>query len=504
MRRAASGLLLAAGLALSGPPAFAQHPDAAAHAAKTEEAKPAPRPIPRLPANSLTHHTLDLAGRKLEIAATAGAVTLSNGEGVAQAQIGFIAYARAEMPPEQRPVTFVLNGGPGSASAWLQLGLLGPWRLRMDADAARPSADAAPVANDDTWLDFTDLVFIDPVGTGFSKLLVNNDENRKKYFSVGGDIASISEAIRLWLAQNKRMSSPKFIVGESYGGFRGPRLVRQLEDDEGVGVRGLALISPLLDFGNRSAALAVIDWAEQLPSLVAAERAKKAPVSRADMKDVEDYAQTDYVVDLLRGEDPAALARRKAKLASLTGLDPALLDLRHGKINDQEYLREANRGQAAVASYYDATVFKPDPFPERQHSIHDDSMTDALKAPFSSAVYDLYARKLNWLPEGARYRLSNAGVFKAWDFGNHWLKPESLSELRQALAEDPKLRVLIAHGLFDLVTPYFATKLELDQIPTSVGRDRVEFQVLPGGHMFYSRDASRQALRKAAEKLYGP
>lgn len=520
IRRVAAALLLAASLAL---PAHAQGTDEAKPAAKADDAKPAPRQIPRLPANSVTHHTLDLAGRKLEITATAGAVTLSNAEGVAQTQIGFIAYTldnpltdkpmaasstsgtpqRTAPPPETRPVTFALNGGPGEASAWLDIGAIGPWRLRMDSDNARPSADPIPVANDDTWLDFTDLVFIDPIGTGFSKLLVNNDENRKKYFSVRGDISSIAEAIRLWLEQSHRMSSPKFVVGESYGGFRGPRLVRALAAEQRVGVRGMTLISPILDYGNRSGSLSVIDWMEQLPSLVASERARKAPVSRADMKDVEDYAQTDYVVDLLRGEDPASLARRKAKLAELAGLDPALLDRRHAKVGDQEYLRESNRSQNAVASYYDATVTKPDPFPGRQMSEHDDSMVDALRPPFGSAMYDIYARKLNWLPDG-EYQLSNGAVNKAWDYGNQWLKPESTSALRLDLAEDPKLRVVIAHGLFDLVTPYFTTKLELDQIPQSVGRDRIDFEVFPGGHMFYSRDASRQALRKAAEKLYAP
>ena len=467
-----------------------------------EDAKPA-HTVAVLPTKSVTHHTLDLTGRKLDLTATAGAVTLANAEGVAQAQIGFIAYVSGELPPEKRAVTFVLNGGPGSASAWLQLGLLGPWRVRMDPDSARPSADVQSVPNDDTWLDFTDLVFIDPVGTGFSKLLVNTEENRKKYFSVRGDITSIAEAIRLWLEQNHRMSSPKFLVGESYGGFRGPRLVRSLASDEGVGVRGLVLLSPALDFGGRSDALDPLSWAEQLPTLTAAERAKKGPVTRADLKDVEEYAQGDYLVDVLHGEDPTALGRRKTRVAALTGLDPALLDRRHGKVNNGEYLREANRDQAAVASQYDATVTKPDPFPERSWSEHDDSMTDALSAPFTSAMYDLSGRKLLWQPEG-QYQLSNEAVFKAWDFGNRFSRPESMQALRQDLAEDPQLRVVIAHGMFDLVTPYFATKLMLDQIPQSNGRARVDFEVYPGGHMFYSRDASRQALREAAKKLYGP
>ncbi len=493
-------LAIMAGLAVSlSAPSYAQpHPQA--------EAAPAAKPaetIKHLPADVVTHHSFTLSNRKLEITATTGAITLSNADGVAQAQIGFIAYTRSEFVPETRPVSFAMNGGPGSGSAWLNLGLLGPWRLKMDTDAARPSADVTPVANEDTWLDFTDIVFIDPVGTGFSKLLVNNDENRKKYFSVRGDISSLAEAIRIWLEQNRRMASPKFIVGECYSGFRGPRLVRALDTEQGVGIRGLTLISPVLDFGAISSALQLVDWVQQLPSMVAAQRANRGDVSRDDMADVEAYAVDEYASDLLRGEDPAALARRKARLGQFTGLDPKLIELRHGFVNDREYLREAHRDTASLASQYDATVTKPDPFPEWAWSEHNDPMTDALSSPFTSAIYDIYARRLNWLPDG-KYQLSNETVFKSWDFGNQWLKPESVTALRQILAEDSHLHVLIAHGLFDLVTPYFGTKLRLDQIPPSVSQGRIDFEVFPGGHMFYSRDSSRAALRKAALKLYQP
>jgi carboxypeptidase C (cathepsin A) len=491
-----------AALLLAGAPLAGLAQPAKPAAADAEPAKPA-ETAKKLPADSVTHHTLALTGRKLEITATAGAVTLSNAEGVAQAQIGFVAYTRADLPAEKRPITFALNGGPGSASAWLQLGVLGPWRVKMDGDAAIPSADPVPVANDDTWLDFTDLVFIDPVGTGFSKLLVNTEENRKKYFSVKGDVPSIAEAIRLYLVQSRRMTSPKFIVGESYGGFRGPRLVRELASEQGVGITGLVLISPALDFGGRGGALNTLGWIAQLPSLAAAVRARKGAVSRADLADVEAYAIGDYATDLLRGEDPAALARRKEHIAALTGLDARLIELRHGEVSDRDFRREGYREQNAIASAYDSTITKPDPFPERGYTEAPDAMTDALAAPFTSAIYDIYARKLNWVPDG-QYELSNGTVFKAWDLGTGFGRPESMSALRQDLAADPHLRVLIGHGLFDLVTPYFATKLMLDQIPASVGRARVDLQVYPGGHMFYARDASRAAFRAAAETLYAP
>jgi carboxypeptidase C (cathepsin A) len=465
-------------------------------------AAPATPAIPRLPASVTTHHSIDLPGRSLKLTATAGAVTLTDNAGVPQAQIGFIAYALDDQPPEKRPVSFAMNGGPGTASAWLQLGLLGPWRMRMDPEAAVPSAPAVPSDNADTWLDFTDLVFIDPVGTGFSKLLVNNDDIRKKYWSVNGDVSSVAEAIRLWLTQNKRMASPKYIIGESYSGLRGPRLVRELINDESVGISGLVLISPKLDYGGGSNALDPLSWVAVLPSEAATARSKKGPVTRADMADVEAYAAGDYLVDLLRGDDPAAIARRVDRVVALTGLDRALVERRHGMVQNYEYVREYNAADAKVASLYDATVTKLDPFPTGSFSNHPDPMTDALQPAFVSAILDIYARRLNWLPE-AKYEMSNGAANRAWEFGNAYNKPESVTYLRQSLAQDVNFHVLIGHGLFDVITPYFETQMLLNQIPHSVGTDRIDFEVYPGGHMFYSRDASRAAFREAAKKLYG-
>lgn len=494
-----AGVLAFALAAASLSPAMAQRPGSAPGAAAPAAAA---EPIRRLPADSVTKHVLDLPGRSLHFTATTGAVTLNNAEGAAQAQIGFIAYQLEDADPHARPVTFAMNGGPGSASAWLQLGLLGPWRLPMDPASAAPSASPVPQPNAETWLDFTDLVFIDPVGTGFSKLLVNSEENRKKYWSVTGDVASVADAIRSWLQMGHRMSSPKYILGESYSGLRGPRLVRALTGEQNVGISGLVLISPKLDYGGRSHALDPLSWVAVLPSEVASIRARTKPVTRADLADVEAYAAGDYASDLIRGEEPAALARRIDRITALTGLDRALVVQRHGRVQNFEFLREANRATDSVASPYDATVTKADPFPGAASSFHPDPMTDSLQPVFASAILDLYAGPLHWLPE-AQYQMSNSAVFRAWDFGNDFTKPESVTSLRVALATDPHFRVLIAHGLFDLLTPYFDTKMMLDQIPPSVGTDRIDFEVYPGGHMFYSQDASRAAFRDAARRLYG-
>lgn len=484
-------------MAQNGARAQGQRPSAA------EATQAAPKPGPkRLPEPVTTHHQLVLTGRTLDITATAGAITISDDEGVAQAQLAYIAYSRTDLPSGSRPVTFAMNGGPGSGSAWLQLGLLGPWRLSMQGDALRRSATPVPMPNDDTWLDFTDIVFIDPIGTGFSRLLVNSDENRKKYYSVSGDIAVLAQAIRQWLEASHRMASPKYFVGESYAGFRGPRLVNELANAQGIGMSGLILISPLLDYGLHSGAFDLMGWVVQLPTITAVNRARKGPVTRADLADVEAYAQGDYATDLMKGEDPAALARRAAKMAEFSGLDPALLARRHARLQDFEYVRETDAKDAAVASAYDATITKPDPSPEASYSDHIDPLTDVLAVPFTEAMYDLYATRLNWLPDG-EYHLSNMAVNRQWDYGrSDVVRPQSTGALRQDLANDPALQVLIGHGLFDLVTPYFATQLDLNQIPKSVGRDRVRLQVYEGGHMFYARDASRAAFRVDAEQLY--
>jgi carboxypeptidase C (cathepsin A) len=239
-----------------------------------------------------------------------------------------------------------------------------------------------------------------------------------------------------------------------------------------------------------------------LPSEAASLRARKGPVTRADMADVEAYAAGDFMADLVRGEDPAAVARREDRIVALTGLDRALVERRHGRVPTFEFLRETGETDRRVASPYDATVTKADPYPTSLNSNYPDPMTDSLQPVFVSAILDLYARKLNWLPD-APYNMSNAAVNRAWDFGNNYIKPEAITALRTALATDPDFHVLIGHGLFDVLTPYFDTQMMLNQIPKSVGTDRIDFEVYPGGHMFYSVDASRAAFREAAKKLYG-
>src|SRR3954454_709340 len=179
----------------------------------------------RLPPDATTKQTLDLPGRSLAFTATAGSIRLFDDKGEPQADVAYTSYQLDGTDRATRPVTFVFNGGPGSASAWLQFGNSGPWRLAINADAVTPSEPPEVQPNAETWLDFTDLVYIDPVGTGYSRFVASGDEVRKKFFAVDGDVTSIALTMRRWLEQHDRLLSPKYIAGESYGGIRGPKLV---------------------------------------------------------------------------------------------------------------------------------------------------------------------------------------------------------------------------------------------------------------------------------------
>ncbi|MCI0735418.1 MAG: peptidase S10 [Beijerinckiaceae bacterium] len=456
-----------------------------------------------LPAAATSFHTIEFPGRSLRFKAIAGPVRLSDAQsGTPQADIAATAFLLEGAEPAKRPVTFALNGGPGAASAWLDLGGIGPWRLPFDRALVSPSALPVTIDNADTWLDFTDLVFLDPPGTGYSRILAKGDDTRRQFYSVKGDIEALAVSIRKWLAANKRLESAKFIVGESYGGFRAPKLARRLQDDEGIGIAGLILVSPVLDFGWWSEGVNnPLNCAARLPSQTAAARGLSGPDARNALADVEAYAAGAYITDLLRGErDPQALARIAEKVAGFTGLDLVLVRKLGGRIDTATFARERSRASAKVTSLYDALIAGFDPFPHAAAGDFPDPIVDAFKTPLASAMAGLTASRLGWFVE-ARYEILNESVYRAWDWGGGRPPPESMSDLRRTLGLDSSLRVLVAHGVTDQVTPYFASKLLIDQVPPMGAQDRLRLKVYGGGHMFYFDDKSRAEFREDARKL---
>jgi len=483
-------LALAASLAAGPAPGAEDAPPPARAAA------PAPQRS-KLPADSVTKHTLNLPDRKLAFKANVQTIHLADGKGETVADVVTTAFLLDGAEAGRRPVAFIFNGGPGSASAYLQFGGLGPWRLPLDGG---PSTPIALIDNAETWLDFADLVFIDPPGTGYSRVVA--EEARKRLWSVDGDIDALAATIRRWLALNERLASPKFVVGESYGGLRGPRLAEALATAEGVGVNGLILISPLLD-GHASfqSSNNPMSWIGRLPSLAAVAREAKGAISRADLADVEAYARGEYCLDFLRGaHDAEAVARMSERVAALTGLDRTLVRQLHGRVPANAFAREIARAQGQVTGFYDGTQRAYDPTPEYYSSDWLDPIGPGWNAPLTSAAADLYARRLGFKTE-ERYEISNRDANSSWDWSRERHAPEAFTALRRILAVDPLLRVLVTHGLTDLVTPYFLTQIMLDQTPEFGAPGRVTLAVYPGGHMHYTREESRKALRRDAKAL---
>jgi carboxypeptidase C (cathepsin A) len=468
--------------------------EAAAKKEKNEQASSAHG----LPAEVATTHLMTLGDEKLKFIARSGAVRLSDAQtGAPQADVAFVSYERAEADPFTRPVVFVFNGGPGAASAWLGLGALSPWRLRLATYAPSPSTPPLLVDNAETWLAFADLVFVDPPGAGYSKLLGESEDLKKHFFSVQGDAEALAVVVRKWLTTHRRLVSPKYLVGESYGGFRVVKLARALRERENTGVDGLVLISPVLDFSWLEGSRNLLSFAAYLPSFAAISRSAK---DRADLGDVEAYAVGQYVSDLVKGvKDPDALSRLSENVARMTGLDHETVARLAGRIDTKTFSRERLRASGRVLSSYDGEVVGFDPAPFSRDSYWADPVLDSLRAPLGAAMTRIITEKLDWPIGDARYEILNDQVAHRWDFERGGrLNAEAVSDLRQALAIDPRLKVLIVHGLTDLVTPYFATKLLLDQLPAYGALTRMKLLLLPGGHMPYLRDDSRRMLRDAA------
>jgi carboxypeptidase C (cathepsin A) len=455
---------------------------------------------PHLPADSVTDQTAELAGRTLHFKATAGSIPLNDAEsGALQAEIAYVAYVIGS-PADNRPVTFLFNGGPGAASAYLDIGAIGPWRLPIDNVA--PSAASALVPNVETWLDFTDLVFIDPAGTGYSRIAGSGDNVRRQFWSVDGDASALAVTIRKWIERAGRQGAVKFLVGESYGGFRVPKVARALTG-QGVGVRGLIMVSPVLDFASFAQRRHdPMSWVARLPSMAATVLEGRGPFDRDALRDVEGYASGDYLRDLMKGErDGAAIERMTPRIAAYTGLDPTEVRRLAARIDTGTFQRELNRQRGRVASAYDPTVTAFDPTPSAPTSRFSDPVLDAMGPPLTSAMTALYQGQLRWRVDQP-YNLLSHEVNSQWSWGRGRVGPEVVDDLRNALASDRDVQVLVAHGASDLVTPYFGTELILDQLPVYGSADRVKLAVYGGGHMFYSRDASRRAFREDAQALY--
>jgi carboxypeptidase C (cathepsin A) len=460
--------------------------------------------LPALPADASIKQSVRGARGPLNYTATVGSLPVRDEKGKKIADVVFTSYLFDGQNAATRPVTFAFNGGPGAASVYLNFGAIGPKHVPFGGQDDAPSSPVQLVDNPDTWLDFTDLVFIDPVGTGFSRSLVNDEESKTHFFKMRSDIAYLSQIVYDWLQRNGRMASPKFIAGESYGGFRAPRLTHVLQTSRGVGISGMVMVSPYLD-GNleNDDDTSPMGWAVRLPSMAAARFEREGKLTPSTLQPVEEYARSAFIVDYLRGPaDAAATARIIAKVTELLGGDPALVKSMGGRVDTQTLLRELYRREGKVGSRYDinVTTFDPFPFSHRPRTGGGgDPILDRIIAPTTSAMVDFVTRVVGWKVDGT-YRALSYDVSSKWSFDD--AVPDSVTDLRQSLAIDPRMKALIAHGYTDLSCPFFASRLIIDQMPPNGIGNRVQLSIYPGGHMFYSRPDSRAALHRDAAAVY--
>lgn len=493
---------LAAALAFSGLAATTAMADAPATDAKAA-AKPSDIDLPPFPADASVKQSIRLNGKVLNYTARVGSLPVRDAKGKKIGEVVYTAYILDGPRNPNRPVTFAFNGGPGAASVYLNLGAIGPKRVQFGAQGDAPSDSAVLQDNPFTWMDFTDMVFIDPVGTGFSRSLVGPDESKKAFFGVKQDIEYLSRVVYDWLLKNERMTSPKYITGESYGGFRGPRLTHYLQTELGVGVNGVVLVSPFFDGTSWAGGdFSPIPWAMTLPSMAAANYERQGkPLNDQQMAEVETYVRGEFLTDFMKGRsDQPALDRMVTRVAGYTGLPVNVVREMGGRIDSRAFLRELYRGEGRIGSWYDSNVTAYDPYPWAPSQRSGDPILDALIAPTTSAMVDFTTRVVGWKVD-ARYEALSGAVNNAWE--DELTTIEAVSAFRKALANDPKMRVLIVHGYNDLSCPYFVSKTVVDQLPPMGNPGRVQVKAYPGGHMFYSRPDSGLQMRRDVMVLYG-
>ncbi|MEZ5437686.1 MAG: peptidase S10 [Lysobacteraceae bacterium] len=449
--------------------------------------------LPPLPDDASVAQSAQIGGQRINYTAKVGHLPVRDDKGKITAEVVYTEYTVGN--DRSRPVTFALNGGPGASSVYLNFGAIGPKRLNFGEDGSNPSDDASLHDNPGSWLDFTDLVFIDPVGTGFSRALVDDKEATTQFYSTDADIEYLSRIIYDWLVKNGRLTSRKYLSGESYGGFRGPRITEYLQTRLGVAMNGVILVSPYLDPGNyRDGDVSPLPWMISLPSIVAANYERRGMLDEAHMREVVEYTRGDYAHALLLGNsDPTARDAMIARVTEMTGLDPKFVRYAGGRIDSGAYLREVHRDQGKLGSIYDSNVTAWDPFPQASRQRGNDPLLNAIIAPTTTAMVDFVTRTVGWKID-ARYNALSYEVNRLWHEDDD-ADSGSVQQLRKAVANDSNLKVLIAHGWNDLSCPFMSSILIVDQMPDMGDRSRVAVKNYPGGHMFYSRPDSLAALR---------
>ncbi len=430
-----------------------------------------------------------------------------------------------------RPVTFVFNGGPGASSAYLHMGAVGPLRVAFPADGRLPQVPPRLVPNEESWLAFTDLVFVDPVGTGFSRVVEDDSkdgEGKKKqrdgedgrsrqdgedreYFGYKRDLESLAEFMGRWLSGQGRWGSPVLIAGESYGGYRVGRLVRLLQETAGIGLSGAILISPALEFGSLSPTdYDVVGWVDRMPTMALAafhhgrSRAYAAGTPPGDVRrEAESFATGDYATLLTRGDSMPAAQRDRilGRLADLIGLPLDIVARAGGRITVAVFTRELLRDERKVLGSYDATITTTDPFPDREAFAGPDPTLAGINPAFTTAINRQLRSEIG-VETDREYTVLSYEVNEMWrnDASDDFFAAPvgATDDFRYGMSLNPHMKAFITHGRYDLVTPYYGSErlrnlMRLDSETAS----RLTMRDFDGGHMFYVWEDSRREFAAA-------
>ncbi|GLU24672.1 hypothetical protein SLE2022_405800 [Rubroshorea leprosula] len=502
LRTAPAALALLAAAGASAAPA---DPPAADHAAPKEKAKDAARAdvdLPPLPADRSIRQTATIAGRRIAYTATIATIPVRDDKGKTTGEVVVTAYTVPGHSAAERPVTFAFNGGPGAASVYLNLGAIGPKRVAFGQNGDAPSDQPILRDNPTSWLDFTDLVFVDPIGTGFSRSLLDKDETKKRFYTAGTDIEYLSRVVYDWLVRNGRLTTRKYLVGESYGGYRVPRLAYQLQTKLGVGISGITMVSPYLDppaIGEDDA-LSPLPWMINLPAMAAAISSGRA--SRSTPRRWR--PSSNMIAPSSSPTFSPGRATRRRPIASPPGWPSSLGSIPRSSVGSTAAststpicARSGALGRDRLALRFERHRLRSLPG-QRGEEVSRSAARHADRAA-TSAMVDFVTNQVGWKVD-AHYEALSDEVNLAWerDKGD-----TPVSDLRKAIAIDPRMAVTIVHGWDDLSCPYFASRLILAQLPSYGRADRVRLLMYPGGHMFYARPDSGAALRRDILAAYG-
>ncbi len=447
-----------------------------------------------------TTHRLPLGDAELAYSATVGMLPLKDEGGEIAAQIFYTAYTLDAAEGAARPLIFVFNGGPGSASIWLHMGALGPKRVDMGAEGFMPPPPFQLIDNAHTWLNLGDLVFIDPVGTGYSRA-ADPDDN-KKYWGLEADLEAVGEFIRLYLSRNQRWTSPLYLAGESYGTTRAAGLAGHLID-RGIAFNGIMLISTVMNFQTlRFTKGNDLPYHLYLPSYCATAWYHKALSEELQarnlpelLEEVAAWSEEVYTVALAKGDRIAGEERETlaAQLSAYTGLSQRFILGADLRINIMSFCKELLRDEKRAVGRLDSRFVGIMASAEGQNFDFDPSM-HAIVPPYT-AVFNQYVREQLGYESDLNYEILSFTVNENWQYpGGEF--PDTSEGLRAAFAKNPFMRVLVAQGYYDLATPFTAAYYSLEHMGMDASlRDNISIHQYEAGHMMYLHEASLAKLK---------